>query len=50
MCETEQREGEGQRHTRKNERQKEKRECGGGGGVTERLCENEGGEGERYRE
>ena len=49
MCETEgEREGEGQRYTRKNERQKEKRELG----VTERMCETErgGGGGERHRE
>ena len=51
--------GEGQRHTRKNERQeKRERVCGGGGGggggggqnECVRQNEREGGEGERHRE
>ena len=39
-----------ERDTHGRTKDRRRRECGGGGGVTERLCENEGGEGERYRE
>jgi len=49
MCETErEREGGGtETHTEERKTEGEERVWGG---VTERMCENEGGEGERHRE